>query len=158
MCSINSNNLECLLIYRGFLTEVANDQALSEKITENIKIIKKGIRSNKNFYDEERLKYGENSETGVIVVSADEHSIGIVQHCSSKVRTIFGYFMTEMIGQNISRIMPKAIGNTHDETLKNFIASNDFKKCGVEMFAPAIDKEEFLVPCSMMMKMLPNLE
>jgi hypothetical protein len=48
------------------------------------------------------------------VVSGDIHNLGTVQHCSTQVKTIVGYFMSDLIGQNISRVMPKLIGDHHD--------------------------------------------
>lgn len=53
--------------------------------------------------------------------------------------------------------MPKLIGDHHDEVLKNYLDTNEEKINGKERFAPMIDKDGFLVPCTIMTKSLPDL-
>jgi PAS domain S-box-containing protein len=157
LCALNPNNLEFLNMYSHFLANVVNDSVSSEKIFENIKVIKKNLGANKIFSDEEKLKYGENSLTGIITISGNTHTLGVILHCNTQVKSIIGYYMSDLIGQNISRVMPKIIGDHHDEILKGYLETSEERLNGKERFAPMINKEGFLVPCTIMTKSLPNL-
>lgn len=108
-------------MYASFLANVVNDSAAGEKLEENIKVVRKNLGASKNFSDEERLKYGENSQTGIIVISGNLHNLGIIVHCNTQVRNILDYYMSDLIGQNINRVMPKVIGDHHDESLKAYL-------------------------------------
>ena len=101
-------------MYSSFLKNVANDFFNSDKLEESIKVIRKNLNASKNFSNEERVKYGENSQTGIIIISGNLNNLGVILHCNTQVRNIIGYYMSDLIGQNISRIMPKVIGDHHD--------------------------------------------
>ena len=45
-------------MYSSFLANVVNDASSSEKLNENIKLIRKSLGVNKNFLDEDRVKNG----------------------------------------------------------------------------------------------------
>ena len=61
------------------------------------------------------------AQTGIIVISGNQHNLGVILHCNTQVKKIIGYFMNDLIGQNISRVMPKVIGDHHDESLKGYL-------------------------------------
>lgn len=112
-------------MYASFLEGVVNDEERSGRLAENIKTIQKNLNANKNFLDEDRLKYGENSQTGIIVISGNLHNLGVVQHCNTQVSNIIGYYMSDLIGQNINRIMPKVVGDHHDEVLRSYLDTSE---------------------------------
>ena len=51
--------------------------------------------------------------------------------------------------------MPKVFAERHDDFMKAYFKSNDSKIIGKDRFVMGINKDGFLVPCSLMLKVLP---
>ena len=113
---------------------------------------------NKQFVDIDRLKYGENSNTCIISCSGNYNSIGTVTNSNNEMMRILGYSKTDIVGQNISRIMPKIYADLHDGFLKSYFESGESKIIGIERFVLPQNKQGYLVPCTLMIKVLPNLD
>lgn len=60
-----------MLIYGNFLKEVVNDEVESIEHLEKAAYVSKSSVVNKQFADNENMKYSENSNTGILTMSAN---------------------------------------------------------------------------------------
>lgn len=54
--------------------------------------------------------------------------------------------------------MPKVYADQHDQFMKNYLETSDSKVIGQERILLAQNKNNYLVPCTLMIKVLPNLD
>jgi len=112
----------------------------------------------RHFVDNERFRYSENSKTCIITCSANIHSIGNVLDANSEIETLLEYPHTEIIGRNISQIMPDIIGGMHDNLMRRYLQTSSPHIIGRERPIFAMNKSGYIVPCGLMIKVYPNLD
>lgn len=54
--------------------------------------------------------------------------------------------------------MPKIIGDSHDSSMKRYFETSEPKVIGVERLVFPVNKAGFMVPCTLMIKVLPTLD
>lgn len=113
---------------------------------------------NKQFIDNERIKYGENSNTCIITCSGNFEEIGTIKNTNNEITRILQYPKVDMIGQNLHRLMPKIIADSHDNYMKRYFETSESRVIGKERLVFPINKAGYLVPCSLMIKVLPTLD
>ncbi|KAM3130308.1 hypothetical protein pb186bvf_017604 [Paramecium bursaria] len=155
---MNPNHIKCLQIYGKFLKEIVNDDVEGQRILEKSDYISKSTAQNKLGLDQDRLKYGENSNTCIITCSGNYNNIGIVTNTNNEITRILGFSKSDVIGQNVNRIMPKVYADQHDQFMKSYLETSDSKVIGQERMLLAQNKNSYLVPCTLMIKVLPNLD
>ena len=131
---MNPNHIKCLEIYGNFLKDIVNDDVEGQRILEKAEYIGKSTVMNKQFIDNDRQKYGENSNTCIITVSGNFNNIGIVTNTNNEITRILGFSKSDLIGQNVNRIMPKVYADQHDQFMRNYLETSESKVIGVERF------------------------
>jgi PAS domain S-box-containing protein len=58
--------------------------------------------------------FGENSNSAIIIISATSTNVGTIIHTNDEIEYVLGYKRREVIGKNISLIMPRPIARVHD--------------------------------------------
>lgn len=149
-------HLKSLEIFGNFLLHVVNNDIEGSRILDKAEGIAKNLEINK-FVDSEKFKYDQNSNTCIMTCSVDMMSLGEVLNCNNEITQLLGYKKQDIIKQNINRIMPKILAGVHDDFIRNFIQTSQSKVLGIERQVFAMDKSGFLVPCSLMIRVLPNL-
>ncbi|KAL4485750.1 hypothetical protein ABPG72_012290 [Tetrahymena utriculariae] len=155
---INSNHIKTLLIYGHYLKEIVNDEQDGSRLLEKAQYIQRGNQANKQFVDVEKLKYGENSTTSVISVSGNLNQIGIVVNTNNEIEQLLSYSKNDLMGQNISKIMPKVYGDIHDGLFHRYLETSQPKVIGIERTVMCLNKNGYVIPTSIMVKVLPNLD
>lgn len=69
----------------------------------------------------------ENTVDGILVID----SKGVVQSVNRAVKNIFGYDQSEVLGQNVSMLMPSPDRERHDGYLANYLRSGEAKIIGI---------------------------
>jgi hypothetical protein len=92
-----------------------------------------------------------------VIISGERKNIGIIKHSSSKVLEIVGYTPHQLLGQNINILMPKFIGNMHDDVLRNYLEQSRSEFDYVERVVPMMDVNNFMVLARFLSKPFPNL-
>lgn len=54
--------------------------------------------------------------------------------------------------------MPKFYSDSHDMYIRNYLETSESKIIGIERTVLALNKSGYLVACSLMIKILPNLD
>ena len=158
LTNMNSNHIKSLIIYGNFLKDIANSQTESQIMLEKAESIDKGSNFNKLSVDEEILKYGENSNTCIITTSCNLNSIGDIINSNDEITRLFGFTKSEVIGQNITIIIPKIFADNHDNLMKRYMETSVARIVGKERFFLAKNKSGYAVPSTLMVKILPNLD
>jgi len=157
LTSINPNQVKMLKTFGNFLKDIVNDEAEAAKILEKAEYNDRTAVVNKQFLDNDRLKYGENSNTCIITISGALKSMGIITNTNNEITRILGYTKTELLGQNIVYIMPRFFSEIHDGFMRNYFESSDAKVIAIERVVFPLDKNGYIMPCTLMAKILPNL-
>ena len=155
---INPNHIKMLQIYGNYLKDIVNDDVEGQRTLEKAEYVDKSSAVNKQFIDNDHLKYGENSNTCILTVSGNLANLGIIKNVNNEITRILGFSKPDLIGQNISRIIPKVMGDLHDGFMRNYFETSDPKVVGLERMVFPLDKDGYIVPCSLMIKVLPNLD
>ncbi len=95
---MNPNHIKCLEIYGNFLKDIVNDDVEGQRILEKSEYIGKSTVMNKQFIDNDRQKYGENSNTCIITVSGNFNNIGVVTNTNNEITRILGFVKSDLIG------------------------------------------------------------
>ena len=119
--------------------------------------IEKSVAADKEYIDSEGLRYGENSDTCLIAVSGNLKSMGIVKSVTNDITRILDYSKGDLVGHNISRIMPKVFADAHDQVMERYFESAQPRIINTEKLVYPINKSGYLVPCTLMVKILPRL-
>lgn len=156
--SKNENSLYSLVLYSNYNNFILNDAEKLATYKDAVVQIKRKIQKEKQIVGEiEKEKYSSNASTGVIIISGQRDSIGVIKYCTSKVTDIIKYPIYELIGLNINVVMPKFIGNMHDDVLYNYLEMAESQFDFVERLAPMIDKNSFMIITRILTKPFPSL-
>ena len=68
----------------------------------------------------EQTIFGENSTSGIIIISATSTRVGTMIHVSEEIEQVIGYKKKDLIGRNINMIMPRPIGKPHDKLIQRY--------------------------------------
>jgi len=113
---------------------------------------------NKKYADSERFKYSENSNTCIITCSGNFHDVGIILNANTEVTRILKYQVNDLLGENISMVMPQILADIHDELMKNYFETSKPSSMNREMLVFPMMKSGYILPCSLLVKIFPNLE
>ena len=118
----------------------------------------KSAIANKQFLDSEKAKYGENSNTLIVMISGNHNSIGVVVNCNYEISRLLGFNKNDVIGQNITRILPKVFLDLHDGFIRRFMETSESNAIGVERLVFPMKKAGYIIPCTILIKVIPNLD
>ena len=155
---MNQNNIKCLTIYGNYLKDIVNDDQEGARLLEKADYVDRSNQANKQLIDQEKQKYGENSNTTIVTISGNLNQIGIITNVNNEIFDFLGFQKSDIIGQNVSKIMPRVYGNMHDSFLDRFLETSQSKTIGVERVVMSLNKSGYIVPSTLMVKILPNLE
>jgi len=157
LTKINSNQIKMLQMYGYYLRDIINDEIEGQLVLEKSDYVTKSNILNQHFIDSDKLKYGENSNTCLITVTCNDNNMGLVSNVNSEITRILNYPKEEIIGQNINSVMPRVIADRHDAFLKRYLGTSQARVMNIERLVFPINKKGYLVPCTLMIKVLPNL-
>jgi PAS domain S-box-containing protein len=154
---INPNHIKMLQSYGQFLKNIVNDDVEGQRVLEKADYVIKSSVVNKQFIENDRLKYGENSNTCIITVSGNLNKMGNIKNINNEITRILGFSKADLIGQNINRIIPKYLAEIHDGLMRNYFETSESKIMGMERLVFPLTKKGYVVPCTLMIKVLPDL-
>ncbi|EGR28256.1 PAS domain S-box family protein [Ichthyophthirius multifiliis] len=141
------------------IIDIINDDFEAQEYLEKAAYVSKSQLVNKQFSDNKNMKYSENSNTGILLMSANLSTRFYVQNTNYDFTRILGWPKQEIIDQNIkNHIMPKLLQQIHDGLVQNYIDTSVPKAIGIERLITPVNKDGYLIPCILMIKILPNLD
>ena len=121
--SINPNLPKAIGIYTGYLNSIVNDKAKSKNFQGKAEDFS-GIKSNttKRLLFTQNMQDGEsltNDGTACVLVNGQASMLGKITDCNLSFSRIFGYNKKEILGNNISKLMPEIYAEHHDEIIQH---------------------------------------
>ena len=74
------------------------------------------------------------------------------------LKRLLGFKKNELLEQNINRIIPRVIGDVHEKFMRRYFDTSESKLIDRERNIFCLHKNGYLVPCTIMIKVLPNLD
>lgn len=108
--------------YGNFLLHIIHNEYdaienfVKAQTTYQSKVSKKGNSTPIN----EQSIFGENTQSAIVIISATSSKIGIIQHANEEIENVLGYKRKDLIGKNISMLMPRPIGKSHDRLIQRY--------------------------------------
>ncbi len=81
---------------------------------------------------------------------------GIIQHCNKSTVQLFGYEANELIGHNISKLMPENVATEHDHYLENHAITGEKRIIGKGRELVGINKNQQTFPLHLAIAELPH--
>lgn len=86
----------------------------------------------------------EKLENSTAIISADTK--GIIVNCNDNCKTVWGYETHELLGKNLSILMPNPYSDSHDEFIKNYLVTGRHNVIGRVRNVPALHKDGTIFP------------
>lgn len=106
-----------------------------------------------NNYIDQKLSIDDKTHTAVVTCSGDEQTIGTILDVNNVLKKVFHYTKREVLGQNVSKLMPEIIGNCHNSFMKRIFELNSFDKFEKILYAEV--KEGHMIQVLLHVKILP---
>ena len=153
--SIKPNSFNVLTSYGLFLSRVLGDYSQSQKMAtkayqvrvhqekthDTLMNVSQAERSrmvmDKNLFDEENL---------VLALNTEEGKVGEISDANNTAYAVLGYGREELIGKNVSTLMPYPFSSLHDLFLRQHLENGTGKIMNAKRSVLALNKEGFLVP------------
>lgn len=103
----------------------------------------------------EQTIFGENSSSAIIVISATSTRIGTIIHANEEVENILGYKRRELIGKNITIIIPRPIAKVHDRLIQRYFETAKPTVIEIKRQLFGADKEGYLKEVQLIVKVYP---
>jgi PAS domain S-box-containing protein len=82
-----------------------------------------------------------------VIISID--AVGVISLFNKSAELLLGYNREEVIGQNVSILMPDPFSNEHDNYLRHYIETGEEKVIGIEREVPARHKDGTTIPVNL---------
>ena len=114
----------------------------------------------KKYWDEADSKYGAQSNTAVIILSGNRQNIGTIVNANHEIGQILGYHKNELVGENISALMPEIFGMYHNVYLENYFERQNQSNVSevLETLVFPQHAKGYIVPCLKLVRLVPNLD
>ena len=97
-------------------------------------------------------------DTGIIIANADKGSEGIIKHCNKRIQNIFNYKISELRGENVTKLMPNLFASEHSLYIKKYFKKGNNKYIEKQDFKTfAKDKNNSIIQVRLGLKLFPIL-
>ena len=141
-------------LYNEYIIQI-NDDDIKKRQLEDFK--KKAIIQdddlNNNFYS---ILF--DNDTGIIIVSKDKGTEGIIKHWNKTIEKLFKYYDQDLKDKNINVLMPKIFEKKHSLFMENYFKTGYGKYIETKDFKTfAKDKNNSIMQVRLALKLLPIL-
>ncbi len=114
---IYPNEIKFLYRYGNFLLEIIHNEydAIENFNKASMIFMNKMNKKGASTPINEQTIFGENSAAGIVVMACTSTTIGTIVHCNEEVESVTGYAKTDLVGKNVTLLMPRNIAKAHDK-------------------------------------------
>jgi len=141
--------------YGQFLQQVLNNE---DEGREWIAKAEDVVKQQRDSWVKHSGEITKSSETAILVINGNIGAVGIVERANEHVKTQLGFDVNDLVGRNISRVMPKVIGEVHDNFMMHHVRTGRGFLLGNERMVFIQTKEGYLEPVCIIANTLPGLE
>ena len=153
MLSINRRNVSVLRSYAQFLGDVLNDPSSSGTLLMEAE----AVEEEQSHEHTKRLEKFELFKTvsaldssaeniAVVSISDQAKTLGHMTEVNAAVCSAFGYTRAELLGKNISMLLPEPIASMHDRILSAYLRSGKAKSIGSVRQAFGVHSTGYIFP------------
>lgn len=152
------NNLKTLGLYSIFLRDIALNRKEFSKLEDRIHSEKSNSESASSRETGSDMKFRENSNLCIITIQTAVANMGTIVNCNSELEGILQFSKTEVVGQKITKLMPKLYYELHDGFICKYIGRPDAEITSREFPMFPLNKKGFMVQAALLVKLIPELE
>jgi len=158
--NIDQNNIKGMVLYALFQKYVMEDDFGAMESFLAVKRQEEAHNIGKKYWDESDNKYGADSNTAVIILSGNRQNIGTIVNANHEIGQILGYHKNELVGENISAIMPEIMGIHHNVYLESYFERHNRSNTNEvsEQIVFPQHAKGYIVPCMRLVRLVPNLD
>ena len=162
LLKLNSKNTQALRMYGWFLSSLNNFSDLGQRYLNKAEMQEEAQQKNVNaniinsltqplsFFD---------SDNAILRVSADFETIGEIQKANASACQLLGYLSAELVGRNISLIIPSPFSENHDEYIKRFHETGKYSIVdNQQLVLYFTNKNNNIFEARLLVKVVPNGE
>ena len=160
----NPYDIRTLKIYGTFLNHVLklSDESkmyLDKAFLQLIMSVDEIEKNNNNLNNDSMKNFFQNQiDSSIIVVNGNKENIGRIEYVNYAFTNIFGFSKDEIIGKNVSTIMPSNIGKYHNQFMLNFYTTTKAKFINETRREIGLNKERLIYPIMIYVKIFPCIE
>lgn len=159
LTKISQSSLKAYVLYSLFLHQVAKDAVAAQDKYTSTRILIDNYYINKKMLDNLEQKFGGSGNAAILLMSGNKSNLGVIQNTNHELYEILGYDKKDIMGQNINMIMPSLIGDYHNKIIQHFFEKSSSElSVSHERLVLAQNMKGYLVPCSLLVRLLPNLD
>jgi hypothetical protein len=110
----NHRGLRVLEIYGQYLRYVVNEPEEAKRMLDKVLNIRFSLAATRNYAENTRLRNYESVSPAIIVASGDQKLMGTILTVNLEALKSLEFTRTELLGKNLTTIMPKIYGDNHD--------------------------------------------
>ena len=152
-----TQGLRVLLMYGEYLRLVANEPEESKRYLQKVGNISQSVAVTVQFDNDKRLKNLENLNPCIMIVSGDLKTMGTILEANNEAQMTLQRMKSELVGENVSSIMPKIYSDYHDLWMKRYFTTNTDKSMNREMKVFARGRQGFCIQINMLIKIIPEI-
>ncbi|KAI8811000.1 hypothetical protein BJ742DRAFT_867507 [Cladochytrium replicatum] len=150
---LNPDNAKSYRLYGSFLINILNDKKTGVAMIQHAEELDE-VPENQGGDDNFDLLHLMSGECATITMSGNSGSVGKVVDANALVTKVFGYKKTELIGQNINKIIPHPFSEHHDSFLNNYLETGISKFIDRQRHVLGLHKNGFLIMMSLAIKQI----
>jgi len=153
------NSGKIVRLYANFLVQVLNDKEGSKELMKSVSEGKAVIEDAYDFdNNDENQELSKFSEGGCgVIVSAGDSNLGKINKVSMGICSTFGYTKSELIGKDISILLPKLYCEQHKTLVDEGIDKVDDKTLYKERHVYAKHKSGYILAVDKIIKAIPSI-
>jgi hypothetical protein len=151
------NSSRYLELYSRFLKEIMHDEFESKRISEKLDLMSKNRASNHDAQEDKNDNYGDNNNCLIITMNGNKEGFCNMLSVGNEITNVLKYKPSEIVGNNVSMLMPDAYSKNHDSYVRRYVESGEARIIGKKRNLYAMDKRGYLKGCSLFLKVLPDL-
>eukprot|EP01135_Chromosphaera_perkinsii_P010816 Nk52_evm11s2241 gene=Nk52_evmTU11s2241 len=158
-----SHSVYVLGKYGHFLEDYVGDKTESNKLLQKMHSITNARRKENELAGAVTMDHSQfkktlfEEENAVVALSTEENHIGEIIDSNTACQDLFGYGRTELIGKNVSSLMPYPFSDMHDMFLMDFLESGNGTLLNTRRTVLGVDKSGFIIPIDLQIEEIISL-
>lgn len=160
LIKLNPKSTLVLCMYGEFLKSLNNFGDIGERYIQRARVQKeaqgKGVNATVLSALSQPLSFFD-SDNLIVTVSGDFETLGEVLNVNEAAHDVLGYLKAELVGRNISLIIPSPFAETHDEYMRKFHENgSNVIVDNASLLLYFVNKLGHLVECRTLVKVVPG--
>jgi PAS domain S-box-containing protein len=147
MTSISSNCFKVSVHYALFLRVVCQDYYNALEVYQSARGLIESMAVGKKMWEIMEDRLGSNSNTAVVIISANTNDVGTIKSVNHEIYELLGYDRKMLLNQNITALMPALFTRTHSAAITKYFETNAVTT-RKERLVFALHVLGYIVPCN----------